>query len=52
MARVRTPAQEERDISAKTAWNEYVSERVLLAQRTAKLKALRLAAETKPAKKA
>ena len=52
MTRLRTPAQEERNISAKTAWNEYQAERTVLAQRTAKLKALRLAAEAaKPAKK-
>lgn len=51
MTRLRTPAQEERDIAAKSAWNEYLGERAQLAQRTAKLKALRLAAEAARAAK-
>lgn len=52
MTRLRTPAQRERDIGAKSAWTEYLGERTILAQRTAKLKAQRLAVESaKPAPK-
>jgi hypothetical protein len=53
MARIRTPAQTERQTHAKSAWTEYLSERSVLAERKAKLKAQRLAAETaKPVPKA
>lgn len=45
MARVRIPAQSERQTHAKSAWTEYLGERNVLAERTAKLKAARLAAE-------
>lgn len=49
MARVRTAAQTEGPTHAKSAWTEYLGEGSLLAERTAKLKAKRLAAEAKPA---
>jgi hypothetical protein len=48
MARVRTSAQTDAPTHAKTAWTEYLGERSLLAERTANLKAKRLAAEAKP----
>jgi hypothetical protein len=48
MARTRTSAQTEGPTHAKSAWTEYLGERSLLAERTAKLKAKRLAAEAPP----
>ncbi|BCJ89856.1 hypothetical protein IZ6_05910 [Terrihabitans soli] len=46
MPRIRTMAQEERAISARKAWAEYIDEKTVLAERTAKLRAIRLAAQT------
>jgi hypothetical protein len=45
MARLRTPVQTEYQTHAKSAWSEYLGERNVLSEKTAKLKAMRLAAE-------
>jgi hypothetical protein len=52
MTRAPNGAQDEGPTHAKSAWSEYLSERSTLAEKTEKLRALRLAASVaKPAPK-